>query len=103
MRASVARQLAGSIVQEAHDDTTDAVLGCLSARKFRASNDFEHLSIVFEHMRDELSDTARTRNSDESLQEQRARAAILIVVCNRDRELRARAAGRGPDEAAHRD
>lgn len=87
MRGSLARQLAGSIVEEAHYDTTDAVLGRLSARKSCPSNDFEHLSIVFEHMRDELSDTVGTRNIDEPLQEQRARAAILIVVCNRDREL----------------
>ena len=54
-------------------------------------------------MRDELSDTAGTRNMDESLQEQRARAAILIVVCNRDRELRAVPAAGDPDEAGHRD
>jgi hypothetical protein len=99
----VARHLAGSIVHEAHDNTADAALGRLSARKFRPSNNFEHLSIVFEHMRDELSDTAGTRNIDEALQEQRARAAILIVVGNGDRELRVLAAGRDPDEAAHRD
>ena len=54
-------------------------------------------------MRDELPDTAGTRNMDESLQEQRARAAILILVCNRDRELRALVAWRVPDKASHRD
>ena len=44
-------------------------------------------------MRDEPSGSAGTRYMDELLQEQRARAAILIVVRNRDRELRALAAG----------
>jgi hypothetical protein len=103
MRAIVPRHLAGSIVHEARDDTADAVFGRLSARTFRPSNDFEHLSIVLEYIRDELSNTAGTRNTHELLQEQGGCAAILIVVCNRDRELRALAARRDPDEAANRD
>src|SRR4030095_2955074 len=89
-------------LQEAHDYTADAVLGRLSARKSCLSNDFEHLSIVVEHMRDKLSDTTGTRNIGEPLQEQRAGAAILIVICDGGRKLRTLAAGRGADEAAHR-
>ena len=54
-------------------------------------------------MRDEPSGSAGTRYMDELLQEQRARAAILIVVRNRDRELRALAAWRDPDVARHCD
>jgi hypothetical protein len=54
-------------------------------------------------MRDELSDTAGTRNTDEWLQEQGRRAAIPIVFCNGDRELRALAARCHADEAGYRD
>ena len=54
-----------------------------------SSNEFEHLSIVFENLRHELADAAGTRNTHELLQEQGGGTAILIVVCNGDREFRA--------------
>lgn len=79
------------------------MLGRFSARKFRASNQFQHIAIVFEDIRDEFSELAASGNADKFLEEQGGRAAILIVVCNGDGELRALVAGRVSDEAGHRD
>src|SRR5262249_40600204 len=88
---------------KAQYDTANAVLGRLSQRQLGILEYLEHVSVVVEHVRDKLPHAAISRNADELPQEQGGRAAMLILVGNDERHLRAVGTGSDADEFAQRD
>jgi hypothetical protein len=84
---------------EAQYETANAALETLSQRQLGILKYLEHLSIDLEHERDELSNTPASRQANELIQEQRGRAAMLILVRNCDSHLSAVPARRHADEA----
>src|SRR4030095_9642399 len=83
---------------EAHYDAVDAVLGRPLDGKIEVLNDLEHFSIPIEDVRDELSNTASSRNADELLKKQRTRAAMLVLVGHRESQFGALGGGGYPNE-----
>ena len=71
----------------------------MSQRQLGILKYLEHLSIDLEHERDELSNTPASRQANELIQEQRGRAAMLILVRNCDSHLSAVPARRHANEA----
>jgi hypothetical protein len=66
--------------------------------KIEVLNDLEHFSVLIEDVRDELSNTAPSRNADELLKKQRTRAAMLVLVGHRETQIRALGGGGDANE-----
>lgn len=69
-------------------DTANAVLDRVSQWRFGILEYLEHLSVVLEHEREQLSNAEASGDVKEMLQEQRRRASMLIVVGNDESHLR---------------
>lgn len=80
-------------IGEVQYDAMDAILGRPLDWKIEVLNDFEHFSVLIEDVRDELLDTAPSRNVDELLKKQRTDAAVLVLVGHREPQFRALGSG----------
>ena len=74
------------------------MLDRLSQWQFGILEDLEHLSVVLEHEREQLSNAEASGDVKEMLQEQRCRASMLIVVGNDESHLRTVRAGSDANE-----
>jgi hypothetical protein len=81
----------------------DAILDRSLRGKIEIPKDLEHFPVLIEDERHQLSNTARSRKANEMPQEQRAHAAALILVCDRNSDFRAVTGGGGAYEATNRD
>lgn len=67
----------------------DVILDRSLRGKIEIPKDLEHFPVLIEDEPHQLSNTARSREANEMPQEQRARAAALVLVYDRNGDFRA--------------
>jgi hypothetical protein len=88
---------------EVQYDTVNTILDRSLHGQVEVLEQLEHVSVLVEDERDEFANTHPSRTGDELLEKQRTRAAMLILIDDRESQFRTVGGGGDPNKASDGD